>query len=175
MPTFEFTFVIDGLDPEDPGFEDALFDAGCDDATIAMQHGALTLSFAREATSYLDAVLSAYQSLNAAGAKPVRFEPDFLVTASDIAARASMSKAAISLYERGHRGQGFPKPVARITTASPLWDWFEVAYWLHKTSKIGFEELQAAMISRSVCSSASRNLSFEQTLQSVKSDLASLP
>jgi hypothetical protein len=30
------------------------------------------------------------------------------------------------------RAKDFPAPVARITTESPLWDWFEVARWMYR-------------------------------------------
>lgn len=70
-----------------------------------------------------------------AGARVERVEPDPLVSLSDIAARAGLSRAAISHYALGHRGEGFPAPVARVTTESPLWDWAEVAGWMHRLGK----------------------------------------
>ena len=42
------------------------------------------------------------------------------MTLSDVAARTALSRAAISLRGKGERGQGFPAPVARITSESPL-------------------------------------------------------
>jgi hypothetical protein len=59
-----------------------------------------------------------------------RIEPDWLVSLSDIAERANLTRAAITNYAKGDRGKAFPLPVARITTESPLWDWTEVARWL---------------------------------------------
>jgi hypothetical protein len=41
--------------------EDALFEAGCDDATISVRSGCVFLAFARKAGSLEDAILSALE------------------------------------------------------------------------------------------------------------------
>lgn len=126
----EFTVVATGLDPEAEDFEDRFFAAACDDATIAVQRGAILLHFARSAPTLAEAVKTALAAVTAAGARPLRLEPDPLVSLSDIAARAGLTRAAVSLYARGERGVGFPAPVVRVTSESPLWDWAAVAEWL---------------------------------------------
>jgi hypothetical protein len=148
MKTFEFTIVASGLDPQADDFEDRFFAAGCEDATISFQKGAIILEFAREAGSFADAVRSALLNVVQAGAKPVHIEPDYLVSLSDIAERAGLSKAAISLYAKGERGQDFPAPVARVTTESPLWDWVEVADWMHRHDKLPARALAEAKVVR---------------------------
>jgi transcriptional regulator with XRE-family HTH domain len=148
MKTFEFTVVAAGLDPRADDFEDRFFAAGCDDATISFQKGAIILEFARNAGSFADAVRSALLNVVQAGAKPVHIEPDYLVSLSDIAERAGLSRAAISLYASGERGKDFPAPVARVTTESPLWDWVEVADWMHRHDKLPVEALAAAKVVR---------------------------
>ncbi len=51
--------------------------------------------------------------------------------------RAGLRRAAISLYAKGMRAQEFPAPVARVTSESPIWDWYEMARWMCRTkSKI---------------------------------------
>ncbi len=79
-----------------------------------------------------------------------RFEPDFLVSKAEIAKRANLSRAAVSLYVSGDRGQGFPSPHARITSSSPLWDWVEVSAWLHQNDQLSVDEVVKARISRAV-------------------------
>jgi len=148
MKTFEFTVVASGLDPQADDFEDRFFAAGCDDATISFQKGAIILEFARDARTFADAVRSALLNVVRAGAKPVHIEPDYLVSLSDIAERAGLSKAAISLYAKGERGRDFPAPVARVTTESPLWDWVEVADWMHRHDKLPAQTLAEAKVVR---------------------------
>ena len=130
MKTFEFTIIAEGLNPDADDFEDRFFEAGCDDATIAFQKGAIVLEFAREAPTFLKAVTSAIGHVQQAGVTVKRIEPDPLVSLSEIARRADLTRAAISLYAKGARAQGFPAPVARVTSENPLWDWYEVARWM---------------------------------------------
>jgi transcriptional regulator with XRE-family HTH domain len=148
MKTFEFTIVASGLDPHADDFEDRFFAAGCDDATLSFQKGAIILDFARDAGSFADAVRSALLNVVQAGARPVHIEPDYLVSLSDIAERAGLSRAAISLYAKGERGQDFPAPIARVTTESPLWDWVEVADWMHRHDKLPVQALAEAKVVR---------------------------
>src|SRR5437763_4127758 len=103
MKTFEFTIVAEGLDPAADDFEDRFFDAGCADATVAFQKGAIVLEFAREAPTFLKAVTSAVADVQQAGATVKRIEPDPLVTLSEAARRAELTRAAISLYAKGAR------------------------------------------------------------------------
>lgn len=150
MTTYSFTFVVGNVDPFGDDFEDRFFEAGCDDATLVLMHGAVAVCFDREHETFKEAVLSAYQNVSDTGSELLRFEPDYLVNASEIAARAGLSRAAVSLYENGERGEGFPKPFARITTKSPLWDWVEVSRWLCLRGKIDESEFRTAQISRAV-------------------------
>jgi len=87
------------------------------------------------------------KAAHAAGAKVEHIEPDYLVSLSEIAARAEVSKASISLYAKGERAEGFPAPIARVTTESPLWDWFEVARWMYKRRSISLNTvIEAKMV-----------------------------
>ena len=61
-----------------------------------------------------------------------------------------MSRAAISLYANGERAVDFPRPVARVTSESPLWDWLDVARWLHKAQKVTMETVFEAKLVRDV-------------------------
>lgn len=146
LKTHEFTIIASGLDPEAKDFADRLFEAGCDDATLSFQKGVIILEFDREAVSFSKAVASAYEDVRRAGASVDRVEPDYLVSLSEIAERSGKSRQAISLYTNGDRGEGFPAPVARVTSKHPLYDWEEVAGWLVERDALPKEELVRARI-----------------------------
>ncbi|MCH8490589.1 MAG: helix-turn-helix domain-containing protein [Oceanicaulis sp.] len=130
MKAYEFGLIVSGVDPHADDFEDRFFEAGCDDATLTVHRGAVIAAFTREADSFASAVTSACRDVETAGARIERLEPDVWVSQSEIAARANLTRSAISNYASGERGAGFPAPKARVTTASPLWDWAEVSRWL---------------------------------------------
>lgn len=136
MEVLEFTIIASGLDPNEDGFEDRFFEAGCNDATMSWQKGAIILDFTREAEDFHSAVQSAIDDVRAAGARVERIEPDYLVSLSDVAKRTGLTRAAISHYAAGDRSSGFPAPVSRVTTQNPLWDWAMVAGWLYKAGRV---------------------------------------
>lgn len=148
MTGHEFTIVASGLNAEAGDFEDRLFEAGCDDATIALQKGAIILEFNRKAVSFPEAVASACRDVVSAGATVERVEPDHLVSLSDIADRAGLTRQAAALYSVGERGVGFPHPIARVTSKTPLWDWSEVAEWLHAHGRLDQCAVQEARVVR---------------------------
>lgn len=144
MNKYEFSIIASGLDPHAADFEARFYDKGCDDATVSFQKGHIILDFAREAADLDAAVQSAISDVIEAGATADRIEPDPLVSLADIARRSGLTRAAVSLYALGQRGSGFPSPVSRITTDTPLWDWANVAEWLFKRGTISSEALEAA-------------------------------
>lgn len=149
MEKYSFTVVATGVDYDTDDFVDRLFEAGCGDATVSVQKGAIILDFNRDDRSFAHALRSAIADVESAGARVVHVEPDHLVNLSDIAARARITKAAVSLYTKGERGKGFPAPVMRVTTDSPLWDWVEVARWLHRQGRLTMADLLRARVVRS--------------------------
>jgi hypothetical protein len=136
MKKYEFSIIASGLDPEAEDFEQRFYNAGCDDATISFQKGHIIVDFAREANSIDEAIVSAVKGVETAGAQVDRVEPDPLVSLADIAHRTGMTRAAMTQYSKGQRGKGFPPPVVRVTSDSPLWDWATVARWLFQNEKI---------------------------------------
>ncbi|SCZ34270.1 hypothetical protein [Afifella marina] len=139
MAEHHFTLIASGLSPEDDDFEEGLFAAGCDDATISVSRGRVVLDFAREEKNFIQALASAVESAEAAGARIERIEPDPLVSASDIARRTNLTRAAISNYAKGMRLGNFPpfpSPLARVSSDNPLWDWGDVAGWLRRCHKL---------------------------------------
>lgn len=128
---YDLTLVVGGLDPTAAAFETSLFDAGLPDGTIAFQRGAVLICIAVEADTLIEDVTAAMTAVARVGGVVRRIEPDPLVTLSDIAERAGLTRAAVSQYAAGHRGDGaFPAPVARVTADSPLYEWSVVAEWL---------------------------------------------
>ncbi|MEP3675484.1 hypothetical protein [Sulfitobacter sp.] len=147
MKTYEFTFLVDA-DPHSDDFEDRFIEAGCDDATFSLIRGSAALSFDRSAESHKEAVYSALIQIKQAGSKITRFDPDYLVSATEIAARSGLTKAAINLYGNGSRGEGYPKASVRVSTTSPLWDWVDVSKWLMDHGKVSAEVYLEALNSR---------------------------
>lgn len=146
MKVHEFTIIASGLHPDTDDIANLFYESGCDDAALSFQKGMIILEFDREAASFSAAVVSAFDNVVKAGAKVERFEPDHLVSLTDIASRAGLSKSAITNYHKGDRAADFPKPVARVTSESPLWDWCEVATWLHGRQQLGRDEMIQARI-----------------------------
>lgn len=150
MKTHNFTIIASGLDIDSDDYADRLFESGCDDATVSVQKGVIVLEFDREARTFATALVSAVGDVIKAGARIERIEPDYLVSASDIASRCNVGRAAISHYATGKRGKNFPNPIARVTTESPLWDWAEVSSWLHKESHLPLLDVVHAKLMRDI-------------------------
>lgn len=150
MEQWSFTLIVSGFDHAADGFEDALFEAGCDDATVSVQRGLLVLDFQREAAGLAGAIKSAIADVRRAGGDVIHVEPDNLVSTSDIAARTAMTRQAVHNWVTGKRGDGFPLPVARVISDHPLWDWASVADWLSRRQMLPRRERHAAKIVRAI-------------------------
>ena len=148
MRVHEFTVIASGLHPENDDLANRFYEAGCDDASIAFQKGLIILEFAREASTFSSAIISAYGNVTTAGAKVERFEPDYLVSLADMAKRTGLTRAALTHYHKGERAQDFPTPIARVMSDSPLWDWHEVASWLWENKKVGRVDHEAVIQAR---------------------------
>lgn len=130
MKTFSFTVVLSGTDVTDE-MANALYEAGCSDATLGVSCGRAYVDFDREAPSLSNAIESALRQIREVGLSPIGIEPGDLVTQSEMAERAEVTRQSISNYVLEKRGGGaFPPPVFRVTTSSPLWRWTEVSRWL---------------------------------------------
>lgn len=135
----DFVLVLNGITGLGPAVEDALLEAGCDDATASLRSGRVYLTFSRLSTSLKDAILSAIHDVRRAkiGADVLRVDYCNLVTQSDIARKIGRSRQLVHQYINGSRGPGgFPPPVCEICDESPLWYWCEVANWLWENSMI---------------------------------------
>lgn len=143
----EFVLVLSGVAELSPRVVDALFDAGCDDATASLRFGRVYLCFAREAPTLRDAVLSAIRDVGRAriGASVLLVDDCNLVSQADIARRINRTRQQVGQYVSGKRGPGhFPPPVCDLTEGHPLWHWCEVSYWLWQNGIVGEDVLTEA-------------------------------
>ena len=63
---YDFALIVGGVSELTSAVEDALFRAGCDDATVSMQHGRLYIEFVRSAGSLEDAIIGAIHDVRKA-------------------------------------------------------------------------------------------------------------
>lgn len=143
MEIHNFTLVLSGVNAETAGLENALFEAGCDDALVCFYGKSVYLEFDREAETLNNAIASAIRSVEDAGINAVVEAIDSTwVGLSDIAELSQLSRQAIALLKDGTRGKGdFPNPIQRITGQSPLWSWAEVAEWLVSSGRMSADSV----------------------------------
>jgi len=142
-PEHDFALIVDGVGELTQRVEDALFNAGCDDATLSIQYGLLYLEFSRSAKSLEEAIISAINDVRNAdiGAEVLRVDECNLVTMSEIARRIGRSRQLVHQYMIGKRGPGgFPPPECHLTDHAPLWAWCAVSYWLVQNNLLRPEE-----------------------------------
>jgi hypothetical protein len=136
---YEFVLILSGISELTSEVEDALFEAGCDDATLSMRAGRAYLTFSRTAPTPQDAILSAIRNVREAGIGADVLQVDMcdLVTQAEIARRIQRPRQVVHQLMTGERGPGeFPPPVCHIADESPLWAWCEVAYWLWQNDMV---------------------------------------
>lgn len=63
MPVHHFTLIVEGTDLQAEPAIDALFEAGCDDATVGRVDGVQYIDFDREAESLGEAIISAVRDV----------------------------------------------------------------------------------------------------------------
>jgi hypothetical protein len=146
---FDFALVIDGVAELNSVVEDALSEAGCDDATFSIRHGLLFAEFSRQAASLKDAVLTAIRDIRKAGigAQVQRVDESDLVTPAEIARKIGRSRQLVHQYMNGDRGPGgFPPPACYLTDDAPLWAWSQVSEWLAQNNMIRPQEQANARV-----------------------------
>lgn len=139
MKTYEFTLVLESTGGISDQMEDALFEAGCDDAILCFRNGIAYLDFDREAENLEKGVISAIHQAEHTGLplSVKRVEPSDFVTSAEIARRLNRSKQSIQQIISGSRGDGdFPLPIAGVTAKTMLWSWQEVVGWFLEKNKL---------------------------------------
>lgn len=150
---YDFALIVGGVPTITSQVEDALFNAGCDDATLSMQYGLLYIEFSRPANSLQDAITSAIRNVRDAGigAEVLRVDECNLVSASEIARRIQRSRQLVHQYITGQRGPGgFPPPECYLSDHAPLWAWCAVSHWLVQNQLIRPEESRNAEITEAI-------------------------
>jgi hypothetical protein len=74
MPLYSFTIRVTGISTDHDYYEDALYNAGCTDALVAIVDGDLSIDFDRQAQSYDLPVQSATQAVQRAGGRVVAID-----------------------------------------------------------------------------------------------------
>jgi hypothetical protein len=136
---YDFALSLFGVTELTRNVEDALFEAGCDDATLSWGYGRLFLEFTRSAPSLGEAILSAIRDVRKAkiGADVLMIDECNMVTQAEIASRSGHTRQYISQLINGTRGPGgFPPPHCHLTETVQLWAWCEVSYWMFENNII---------------------------------------
>jgi hypothetical protein len=132
MTIHQFTLIVEGPDLQEPANIDALYAAGCDDATVGRIGEVQYLDFGRVAPNFGEAVTSALGDVESAvsGTRVVQLEPDDLVTMAEIAQRVGRTRESVRLLVAGERGPGgFPAPATHFRERQRMWRWAAVASW----------------------------------------------
>lgn len=79
MKKYHFSLVVSDQVELTESVADALYSAGCDDATPGMCEGVFTLDFHRDATSLEEAIRTAIENVRRAGLRTTRVEIDAAV------------------------------------------------------------------------------------------------
>ncbi len=143
-----FSLILSNVSEITDALEDALFEAGCDNALIFSKNKIVYLDFVSDTNNFKATVNDAINSVEKIGYKAARVEPADLVTASEIARRINKSREYVRLLINGERGKGnFPIPLAGVTTKTNIWSWLEVVNWLYRENKLeDIESIERAEI-----------------------------
>ena len=147
--TYNFVLVLSGVSEPDARLEDALFEAGCDDAILAFRKSIAYLEFDRRAANLEGAILSSVRDVERADSRitVVRVEPGDLVNASEIARRIQVTREYVRLLVQGQRGEGdFPAPQSGITGKTLVWSWAEVLRWMSQHAMLEDKSLVDAAV-----------------------------
>ena len=143
----DFALVLDGITDLTTQMEDALYEAGCDDATICVRAGRVFLTFSRSAPTMKEAILSAIrnvQEANIGAAGPPRGQLQPGDPGRDCSQYRPKPPARLSIHRRRPRPGAFPAPACNVTGGAPLWYWCEVAHWLWQNDMIKEDVARAA-------------------------------
>ena len=131
MPSQQFTLIVEGADLRSARVFDALFEAGCDDATVGSIDETHQIDFDRDAANLGEAILSAVRDVEKVEGLRVRRVVDIdLVSVADIAKRTGRTRESVRSLVAGARGPGgFPAPVPGPGSGYRFWRWPDVKQW----------------------------------------------
>lgn len=136
---FILKFDLPDHDANPEQYVDALYEAGCDDASVGIgQKGRIALDFTREASSALNAVSSAIADIKKAipGARLIEATPD-LVGLTDIAEIVGCTRQNIRKLVITNKS-AFPTPVHEGSIA--LWHLSKVLQWFKAKGSYEIED-----------------------------------
>lgn len=136
MTEYEFTlrFRLPDANADPEQLMDALAEAGCDDAAVGVgQQGRIALDFNREATSALQAIVSAVQAIKGAipGVELVEASPDF-VGLTDVADLVGCSRQNIRKLMINNQATF---PIAVHEGSQAFWHLRPVLAWFSENQK----------------------------------------
>ena len=146
MTLYHFSILIRDASRHTDNLEDRLFKAGCDDALLCFHNNAVYLEFDRTAPDAKTAIHSALENIRAAGFSDLVVQEAGVSSLSEIAARAGLSRAALSQFANGKRAKDFPPPVYGVASGSALYSWPEVAQWLHGRNLLSQAQFEVARV-----------------------------
>ena len=120
MPNQQFTLIVEGADLRSARVFDAIFEAGCDDATVGSIDDTHHIDFDREAASLCEAILSAVRDVEKVkGLRVTRVADVDLVSVADIAKRTGRTRESVRSLVARERGP-VRVPRSRSRTWKPL-------------------------------------------------------
>lgn len=152
---------------------EALYEAGCADASVESGPLGTLLDFCRKAPTLAEALVSAIRDIETVpGLRAVGVRCDNIVSLANIARRAGVTREAARLWSSGQRGPGgFPSPVVVTSGGEKGWDWQEVACWLQQVHRHAgaLYNVEVSEADRVLCM-ADRVLAARQALRSEPDD-----
>jgi hypothetical protein len=132
-------FDLPNLDADAEQFVDALYEAGCDDASVGIgQRGRIALNFIRESLSAFEAVTSAIADVKKAipDAKLIEATPD-IVGLTDIADIVGCSRQNMRKLAQNNK-RAFPTPIHEGSAS--LWHLSKVLVWFKSNNSYEIDE-----------------------------------
>lgn len=136
---YNFTLVLEGVSDQDNiDIAEALFESGCDDATLSIRDQIAYLEFDRKAKSLQSAIVSGVTNVLDAniGALIVAIDPGDYVTSTEIGQRINKTRQYIQKLKTAKQKTNiFPGPVAGIQAGNLLYSWKRISYYFYKMQK----------------------------------------
>jgi hypothetical protein len=155
---------------------EALYEAGCADASVETGPLGTMVDFTRKAPTLAEALVSAVRDIEKVpGLRVIGVACDNMVTLARIADRAGVTREAARLWATGQRGRGgFPPPLMMTPAGEKVWDWQQVGRWLENNEMQLYAEAWTATTmtvrARTLCT-ADRVLAARDALRAEPDEL----
>jgi hypothetical protein len=93
---FDFTLILSGISELTDEVENAVYEAGCDDATLSICDGVVYLDFTRESSSLKEAITTAISDVHKTKYRVVRVDSEAYQTVTQINADLLAAVATIT-------------------------------------------------------------------------------